>query len=230
MEEDNESTASGSTCNLATPRDNNTVIGGQFSPDDPFLATDRGEVQDGVYFIKVLENEIFKFEEQICDWEEEVNTGSDIPEEARDTILTVIGMAKLLMAQKLTQFRGLCDKNIHVTREEDPFVPTNMDLAGFWDMVHIQVEQIHTRFQGLQDLKRANWVVKVPEKKSTPALKPKAKKAGTVVNNKTNKATNKGKSEAVKARDEARKKMLEDRKRAMKEKKAGNEDDLVIIM
>ena len=29
MEEDNESTASGSTCNLATPRDNNTVIGEQ---------------------------------------------------------------------------------------------------------------------------------------------------------------------------------------------------------
>ena len=42
----------------------------------------------------------------------QLNTGADIPEEARDTILTVIGMAKLLMAQKLTQFRGLCDKNI----------------------------------------------------------------------------------------------------------------------
>merc|ERR1719499_2071997 len=200
MEEDNESTASGSTCNLATPRDNNTVIGGQFSPDDPFLSTDRGEVQDGVYFIKVLENEIFKFEEQICDWEEELNIGADIPEDARDTILTVIGMAKLLMAQKLPQFRGLCDKNIHVTREEDPFVPTNMDLAGFWDMVHIQVEQIHTRFQGLHDLKKANWVVKVPEKKATPASKAKAKKAGGAgvsgSNNKTTKA--KGKSEAVK--------------------------------
>jgi len=235
MEEDNESTASGSTCNLATPRDNNTVIGGQFSPDDPFLATDRGEVQDGVYFIKVLENEIFKFEEQICDWEEELNIGADIPDDARDSILTVIGMAKLLMAQKLTQFRGLCDKNIHVTREEDPFVPTNMDLAGFWDMVHIQVEQIHTRFQGLHDLKRANWVVKVPEKKkATPTSKPKAKKAGTGAgqgsNNKTTTKATKGKSEAVKARDEARKKMLEDRKRAMKEKKAENQDDLVIIM
>ena len=81
-----------------------------------------------------------------------------------------------------------------MTREEDPFVPTNMDLAGFWDMVHIQViivktimmimimtmtvvmtmmmimttkisesqvEQIHTRFQGLHDLKRANWIIKV---------------------------------------------------------------------
>ena len=27
----------------------------------------------------------------------------------------------------------------HVSKEEDPFVPTNQDLAGFWDMVHIQV-------------------------------------------------------------------------------------------
>ena len=45
----------------------------------------------------------------------------------------------------------------------------------------------------------------VPEKKATPASKPKAKKAGTGAggaNNKTTKA--KGKSEAVKARDEAR--------------------------
>ena len=46
----------------------------------------------------------------------QLNTGADIPEEARDTILTVIGMAKLLMAQKLTQFRGLCDKNIVSSR------------------------------------------------------------------------------------------------------------------
>ena len=60
----------------------------------------------------MLENEIFKFEEQICDFEEDLNSGANIPSEVRDTILTVIGMAKLLMAQKLTQFRGLCDKNI----------------------------------------------------------------------------------------------------------------------
>merc|ERR1711994_991108 len=104
--------------------------------------------------------------------------------------------------------------NINVTREEDPFVPTNMDLAGFWDMVHIQVEQIHTRFQGLHDLKKVNWVVKAPEKKTTSTSKPKAKKATTGVTND----------------NEAKKKMLEDRKRAMKEKKAGNEDDMVIIM
>ena len=61
---------------------------------------------------QVLENEIFKFEENICDFEEDLNGGGNIPDDVRDTILTVIGMAKLLMAQKLTQFRELCYKNI----------------------------------------------------------------------------------------------------------------------
>ena len=61
----------------------------------------------------MLENEIFKFEEQICDFEEDLNNGLlECSEDVRDTILTVVGMAKLLMAQKLSQFRGLCDKNI----------------------------------------------------------------------------------------------------------------------
>ena len=60
----------------------------------------------------MLENEIFKFEENICDFEEDLNNGVNIPDDVRDSILTVVGMAKLLMAQKLTQFRGLCDKNI----------------------------------------------------------------------------------------------------------------------
>merc|ERR1712244_195226 len=149
----------------------------------------------------------------------------NIPEEVQDSILTVIGMAKLLMAQKLTQFRELCFKNINVSREEDPFVPTCHDLAGFWDMVSIQVEQIHRRFDGLVELKRADWVVKKPE---------------PVKNNKTvskktpsNKSKPKEKSEAAKARDEARKKMLEERKRMMKEKakaQTGGEDGLILIM
>lgn len=222
MEEDNESTASGSIQNLATH--NNAVIGSVYSPDDPLLISEQGEVQDSHYFLKVLENEIFKFEEQICDFEEDLNNGLNIPEDVRDTILTVVGMAKLLMAQKLSQFRGLCDKNINVTREEDPFVPTCQDLAGFWDMVHIQIEQIHRRFGALRELKKLNWIVKAPE---------------VVKNNKTKgKKTNmnkpikpKAKSEASIARDEARRKMLEDRKRMMKEKSQKKvEDDVILIM
>jgi len=222
MEEDNESTASGSIQNLAT--NNNAVIGGVYSPDDPLLISEQGEVQDGHYFLKVLENEIFKFEEQICDFEEDLNNGANIPDDVRDSILTVVGMAKLLMAQKLTQFRGLCDKNINVTREEDPFVPTCQDLAGFWDMVHIQVEQIHKRFDDLIELKKMNWVVKAPE-----VVKNNKTKGKKVNLNKPIKP--KAKSEAALARDEARKKMLEERKRLMKEKsQKKEEDDVILIM
>jgi len=138
-----------------------------------------------------------------------------------------IGMAKLLMAQKLAQFRGLCDRNINVTKEEDPFAATNMDLAGFWDMVHIQVEQIHTRFQALTELKNANWVVKVPVPENKRNNKPKTKKPVSSVNKPTKP---KAKSDVAKARDEARKKMLEDRKRAMKENKPETEEGVIIIM
>ena len=53
-----------------------------------------------------------------------------------------------------------------MSREEDPFVPTCQDLAGFWDMVSIQVEQIHDRFNKLVDLRKAGWVVKVREQYS----------------------------------------------------------------
>ena len=49
----------------------------------------------------------------------------------------------------------------NVSREEDPFVPTCQDLAGFWDMVSIQVDQIHDRFSKLGDLRKADWIVKV---------------------------------------------------------------------
>ena len=55
----------------------------------------------------------------------------------------------------------------NVSREEDPFVPTCQDLAGFWDMVSIQVDQIHDRFQKLVDLRKAGWVVKVNSKHFT---------------------------------------------------------------
>jgi hypothetical protein len=43
--------------------------------------------------------------------QEEVSNEA-LPEEVRDTLLATVGQAKLLMAQKLAQFRGLCDKNI----------------------------------------------------------------------------------------------------------------------
>ena len=79
--------------------------------DTKNIAVGGGEVHDGHYFIRLLENEIFKFEEQICDFEEDLGNDA-ISDDVRESIFAAIGKAKLLMSQKLTQFRGLCDKNI----------------------------------------------------------------------------------------------------------------------
>ena len=45
--------------------------------------------------------------------------------------------------------------------EEDPFVPTSEDLAGFWDMVYIQVENIHSLFAELTTIRQNGW--RMPE-------------------------------------------------------------------
>ena len=63
-----------------------------------------GEVRDGHYFIRLLENEIFKFEEQICDFEELLdlnslsNTSSgnatasaSIPDDVMEEVLAGVG-------------------------------------------------------------------------------------------------------------------------------------------
>lgn len=114
----------------------------------------------------------------ICDFEEDLEDKT-IEEDIRDSILAAIGKAKLLMAQKLAQFRGLCVKNVvsiwqilyvspktlthpmpsfkTLSVEEDPFVPTSQDLAGFWDMVYIQIEHINMLFADLAETKKNGW-------------------------------------------------------------------------
>ena len=36
-------------------------------------------------------------------------------------------------------------------------MPTSEDLAGFWDMVYIQVEHIHSLFAELSTLRQNGW-------------------------------------------------------------------------
>jgi len=147
--------------------------------------------------------------------------------------LAAVGKAKLLMSQKLTQFRGLCDKNINSNPQEDPYVPTSEDLAGFWDMVYIQVEHIHTLFAELSTIRQNGWrrpQQQVPKTNGTASKKvPENSKAQNKSKTSTTKAKSGVKSEAAKARDEARKKMLEEKKRLMKQKQKqnGDSDDII---
>ena len=66
------------------------------------------EIHDGHYFIRMLENEIFKFEEQICDFEEFVDlnnssssaSSATIPEDVMESILAAVGKVRLSPGQQ----------------------------------------------------------------------------------------------------------------------------------
>merc|ERR1711974_547473 len=90
QEEDTESTASGSSVSVASkkPVANSgastmveVVAAVPAEPTEEQSKVNQEEVHDGHYFIKILENEIFKFEEQICDFEEDLSNeaNTDIP-------------------------------------------------------------------------------------------------------------------------------------------------------
>ena len=53
---------------------------------------------------------------------------------------------------------------------EDPFVPTSEDLAGFWDMVYLQVQHVNSLFADLYELRRNNWTPKVCNLSNTFSL------------------------------------------------------------
>ena len=87
------------------------IISSRFVPGVTLKIHFYGTVMKLFHPLQLIENECFKFEEQICDFEDD-STNPAVPDDIRDSILAAIGKARLLMAQKLAQFRGLCEKNI----------------------------------------------------------------------------------------------------------------------
>lgn len=98
-----------------------------------------------------IECQIAKFELYLLD------PSVSSSEELTGKIRAATGKARLLLAQKFEQFAGLCRKNLTQSPGE-PFPTTGEDLAGFWDMVNIQVEHIKTLFGEIQQLRDNGWV------------------------------------------------------------------------
>ncbi|GAB1601558.1 hypothetical protein Ahia01_000434200 [Argonauta hians] len=113
-------------------------------------------------------------------WEAIVPT---LSEDVEGEVRTVIGQAKLLIAQRFHQFLGLVDNCEFKTGEKET---TCEDLQGFWDMVDFQVLDVKKKFADLQKLKDNYW--KVEEAVSCPAkpvkklkkVKPSSSKAPKV--------------------------------------------------
>uniref|UniRef100_A0A2K6DRH6 DLG associated protein 4 n=1 Tax=Macaca nemestrina TaxID=9545 RepID=A0A2K6DRH6_MACNE len=113
--------------------------------------------QPGYWFLKLLQAETEQLEDWCCQMDKEAEE-NNLSEEVSGKVLSVVGNAQLLMSQKFQQFRGLCEQNLNP--DANP-CPTAQDLAGFWDLLQLSIEDIRMKFDELHHLKANSWQRKV---------------------------------------------------------------------
>lgn len=109
--------------------------------------------RDGRWFLKLLQAETERMEGW-CRQMEQDEMENELPDEILGKIRSAVGSAQLLMSQKFQQFRELCEENLNPNAHPRP---NSQDLAGFWDMLQLSIENISLKFDELHQLKANNW-------------------------------------------------------------------------
>ncbi|KAG1953851.1 disks large-associated protein [Pimephales promelas] len=117
--------------------------------------------QDGRWFLKLLHAEVERMEGW-CQQMEQDELENELPEDILGKIRSAVGSAQLLMSQKFQQFRELCEENLNPNAHPRP---VSQDLAGFWDMLQLSIENISLKFDELHQLKANNWRTLEPPKR-----------------------------------------------------------------
>ncbi|XDV36500.1 hypothetical protein PO909_006264 [Leuciscus waleckii] len=160
--------------------------------------------RDGHWFLKLLQAETGRMEGWCGQMEKETKE-HQLSEEVLGKVRSAVGSAQLLISQKFQQFRGLCEQNLNVNANPRP---TAQDLAGFWDLLQLSIEDISLKFDELYHLKSNDWKLNgdSPEKQeSQKQAPPVPKKPG-----KSKPALGREKSNDTvdKQRQEARKRLM----------------------
>ncbi|XP_074032529.1 disks large-associated protein 2 isoform X2 [Leptinotarsa decemlineata] len=175
----------------------------------------QGEAErNGHYFLKILDTQTKRLLELASRVDSYIST-PNLSEEVIGKLRSAAGKARLLVSQKMQQFRGLCTNNINRSVGES-FPTTNEDLQGFWDMVMLQVDQVDAIFQEIEDLKANGWREPVAASPPVKTANGTASKPRKVVARPSNKPSSAASEEARKQREAQRRKMIEDRRKAMK--------------
>uniref|UniRef100_A0A8D0GZU2 DLG associated protein 1 n=1 Tax=Sphenodon punctatus TaxID=8508 RepID=A0A8D0GZU2_SPHPU len=144
--------------------------------EDPLEAVQRSVChRDGHWFLKLLQAERERMEGW-CQQMEREERENNLPEDILGKIRTAVGSAQLLMAQKFYQFRELCEENLNPNAHPRP---TSQDLAGFWDMLQLSIENISMKFDELHQLKANNWKQMDPHDKKERRVPPPVPKKPT---------------------------------------------------
>uniref|UniRef100_A0A672ZHP7 Discs, large (Drosophila) homolog-associated protein 4b n=1 Tax=Sphaeramia orbicularis TaxID=375764 RepID=A0A672ZHP7_9TELE len=136
-------------------------------PPDPWLESGNGSNssapqsggggtlcrRDGHWFLKLLQAETGRMEGW-CQQMEQETKDNQLSDEVLGKVRSAVGSAQLLISQKFQQFRGLCEQNLNVNANPRP---TAQDLAGFWDLLQLSIEDISLKFDELYHLKSNDW-------------------------------------------------------------------------
>ncbi|XP_076123629.1 disks large-associated protein 4 isoform X1 [Alosa pseudoharengus] len=161
--------------------------------------------RDGHWFLKLLQAETGRMEGW-CQQMDQETKEHQLSEEVLGKVRSAVGSAQLLMSKKFQQFRGLCEQNLNVNANPRP---TAQDLAGFWDLLQLSIEDISLKFDELYHLKANDWKVDrdSPEKqenqKPVPAVPKKPGKSKPALGREKS-----SDSAADKQRQEARKRLM----------------------
>ncbi|XP_074549360.1 disks large-associated protein 1-like isoform X2 [Halichoeres trimaculatus] len=132
--------------------------------------------RDGRWFLKLLQAETERMEGW-CRQMERDELEVELPDEILGKIRSAVGSAQLLMSQKFQQFRELCEENLNPNAHPRPI---SQDLAGFWDMLQLSIENISLKFDELHQLKANNWKPLTPpqiqERRMPPPVPKKPQK------------------------------------------------------
>ncbi|XP_040926643.1 disks large-associated protein 4 isoform X2 [Betta splendens] len=206
-------------------------------PPDPWLESGNGSNssvpqsggggtlcrRDGHWFLKLLQAETGRMEGW-CQQMEQETKDNQLSEEVLGKVRSAVGSAQLLMSQKFQQFRGLCEQNLNANANPRP---TAQDLAGFWDLLQLSIEDISLKFDELYHLKSNDWqpmpsaaALSPPERKgeekaAPPASKKPGKARPSLGREKSaDSSSTSSSASAEKQRQEARKRLLAAKKAA----------------
>ncbi|XP_071442768.1 disks large-associated protein 5-like [Hetaerina americana] len=156
------------------------------SATTPVLSKDDA---DGLQnFRSLYEGEMNRLDNLCLQWELlSSDTSQEIPVGIKDSIFTTVCQTRLLMREKLEQFKDLLHTFEKKTSKSIPVI-TCSDLQGFWDLVSIQVNDVDTKFSSLDQLKWNNWVG-VKEPKTSPEKVVTRRRGANKKNSKAKKPT-----------------------------------------
>ncbi|XP_077392217.1 disks large-associated protein 1 isoform X5 [Festucalex cinctus] len=161
--------------------------------------------RDGRWFLKLLQAETDRMEGW-CRQMEMEQQRNDLPEDVLGKMRSAIGSAQLLMSQKFQQFRELCEENLNPHAHPRPVAS---DLAGFWDMLQLSIENISLKFDELHQLRANNWrPLDPPERKERRLPPPVPKKPPKAPLHHPPLARDRSLESSEKQRQEARKRLM----------------------